>query len=87
MRVKLIMPRMVDQEFRLLPLNLAVLASLTPPEIEISVVDEAVEKTNFDEQVDLVAVSCTSTRIRNCGRIPQTRYKGCFGWGTSNSDA
>jgi radical SAM superfamily enzyme YgiQ (UPF0313 family) len=58
-RIKLVMPRMIDQEFRLLPLNLAMLASLTPSEIEISIVDEAVERINFDEQVDLVGISCT----------------------------
>jgi len=59
-RVKLVIPRIVRQEFRLLPLNLAMLAALTPPEIEISIVDEAIEQTNFDEQVDLVGISCTS---------------------------
>ena len=60
MRIKLVIPRIVRQEFRLLPLNLAMLAALTPPEIEISIVDEAIEQTNFDEQVDLVGISCTS---------------------------
>ena len=44
MRVKLVMPRLINQEFTLLPLNLAMLASLTPPEIEVSIVDEAVER-------------------------------------------
>jgi radical SAM superfamily enzyme YgiQ (UPF0313 family) len=62
-RVKLVIPRIVRQEFRLLPLNLAMLAALTPPEIEISIVDEAIEQTNFDEQVDLVGVSCTSAVV------------------------
>jgi len=55
------MPRMMDQEFTLLPLNLAMLAALTPPEIEVSIVDEAVEKINFDERVDLAGISCTTT--------------------------
>jgi radical SAM superfamily enzyme YgiQ (UPF0313 family) len=55
------MPRTLEQEFTLLPLNLAMLAALTPPDIEISIVDEAVEKINFDEQVDLVGISCTTT--------------------------
>ena len=61
MRIKLVMPRMVEQEFTLLPLNMAMLVALTPPDIEISIVDEAVEKINFDEQVDLVGMSCTTT--------------------------
>jgi len=60
-RVKLVMPRLTNQEFTLLPLNLAMLASLTPPEIEVSIVDEAVESVNFDEQIDLVGISCTTT--------------------------
>lgn len=57
------MPRLINQEFRLLPLNLAMLASLTPPDIEVSIVDEGVEKINFDEQVDLVGISCTTTVV------------------------
>ena len=60
-KIKLVMPRMMEQEFRLLPLNLAMLAALTPPENEVSIVDEAVERINFDEQADLVGISCTTT--------------------------
>ena len=63
MRIELVMPRMIEQEFRLLPLNLAMLAALTPSEIEISIVDEAVERINFDKQVDLVGISCTTTVV------------------------
>lgn len=63
LKVKLVMPRLINQEFGLLPLNLAMLASLTPSEIEISVVDDAVEKIDFDEQVDLVGISYTTTVV------------------------
>ena len=49
LKIKLVMPRIVNQEFKLLPLNMAMLASLTPPDIEVSIVDERVEKINFDE--------------------------------------
>ena len=69
MRVKLIMPRLLSQEFTLLPLNLAMLASLTPPEIEVSIVDEAVERVNFDEQVELVGISCTTTVVSRAYEI------------------
>ena len=69
MRVKLVMPRLANQEFTLLPLNMAMLASLTPPEIEVSIVDEAVERVNFDEQVDLVGISCTTTIISRAYEI------------------
>ncbi len=63
LRIKLVMPRVFDQQFTLLPLNLAMLAALTPPEIEVSIADEAVERVNFDEQVDLVGISCTTTVV------------------------
>jgi radical SAM superfamily enzyme YgiQ (UPF0313 family) len=76
-RVKLVMPRLTNQEFTLLPLNLAMLASLTPPETEVSVVDEAVERVNFDEQIDLVAISCTTTVVsRAYGIAAEYRKRG-----------
>ncbi len=74
MRIKLVMPRMVEQEFTLLPLNLAMLVALTPPDIEVSIVDEAVEKINFDEQVDLVGISCTTTVAQRAYEIA-TEYR------------
>ena len=63
MRVKLVMPRLINQEFTLLPLNLAMLASLTPSEIEVSIADEVVERINFDEEIDLVGISYTTTVV------------------------
>jgi radical SAM superfamily enzyme YgiQ (UPF0313 family) len=63
MRIKLIIPRVISQDFKILPLNLAMLAALTPPDFEVSVVDEAVKRVNFDEQVDLVGISCTTTVV------------------------
>jgi radical SAM superfamily enzyme YgiQ (UPF0313 family) len=65
---------MVEQEFTLLPLNLAMLAALTPPDIELSIVDEVVEKINFDEQVDLVGISCTTTVAQRAYEIA-TEYR------------
>jgi radical SAM superfamily enzyme YgiQ (UPF0313 family) len=62
-KIKLVMPHMIGQQFRLLPLNLAMLAALTPPEIRISIADEAMESINFDEQVDLVCISSTTTVV------------------------
>ena len=74
MRIKLVMPSMDGQEFRLPPLSLAMLAALTRPEIEISIVDEAVEQTNFDEQVDLVGISCTTAVVPRAYEIA-TEYR------------
>ncbi len=38
-------------------LSLPVLAALTPPDVEVKLLDESVEKINFDEEVDLVGIS------------------------------
>ncbi len=43
--------------FRLNFLNLPYIAAVTPPEIEIRIVDEAFEKINFEEHVDLVGLT------------------------------
>jgi radical SAM superfamily enzyme YgiQ (UPF0313 family) len=74
MRIKLVMPRMINQEFTLLPLNLGMLAALTPPDIEVSIADEVVERVNFDEQVDLVGISCTTTVVPRAYEIA-TEYR------------
>ncbi len=39
------------------PLGLLMLAAVTPPDIEIQLIDERLEKIDFGEQVDLVGVS------------------------------
>lgn len=43
--------------FRIPPATFPVLAAATPPEIEISLADEACESIDFDEHVDLVGIS------------------------------
>jgi len=43
--------------FRLGFLNLPYVAAVTPPEVEVRIVDEAYEKINFDEKVDLVGIT------------------------------
>jgi radical SAM superfamily enzyme YgiQ (UPF0313 family) len=75
LKIKLVMPSMINQEFGLLPLNLAMLASLTPPDNEISVLDEAVESINFDESVDLVGISCTTTVVPRAYEIAEEYRK------------
>jgi radical SAM superfamily enzyme YgiQ (UPF0313 family) len=40
------------------PLNLMILASLTPDHFEIRIVDEAVTDIDFDEHADLVGITC-----------------------------
>jgi len=43
--------------FRLGFLNLPYLAAATPSDVEVKIVDEAFEKINFDEKVDLVGIT------------------------------
>jgi hypothetical protein len=40
------------------PLNLATLAGYTPAKYDVTIVDEAKEKINFDLDADLVAITC-----------------------------
>jgi len=43
--------------FRLGFLNLPYVAAMTPPEVEVKIVDEAYEPINFNEKVDLVGIT------------------------------
>ena len=43
--------------FRLSFLNLPYVAAVTPPDVEVKIVDEAFEKINFEEKVDLVGIT------------------------------
>ena len=43
--------------FRLSFLNLPYIAAVTPPGVEVKIVDEAFEKINFEEKVDLVGLT------------------------------
>ena len=87
MKIKLIMPNVkehnvdnkekyiIGQEFKLLPLNLAMLAALTKAEMEISIVDEAMEQINFDEQVDLVGITSTTSVVTRAYEIAEEYRK------------
>jgi radical SAM superfamily enzyme YgiQ (UPF0313 family) len=66
MKIKLIQPAMVPRPMdtklktRMSPsLALLTIANLTPKEHEVTIVNENVEKINFDEPVDLVAITVT----------------------------
>ncbi len=43
--------------FRLSFLNLPYVAAVTPPDVEVKIVDEAFEKVRFEEKVDLVGIT------------------------------
>ena len=62
MRILLISPERKRKKeeaflFRLSFLNLPYVAAVTPPDVEVKIVDEAFEKVDFNEKVDLVSLT------------------------------
>lgn len=62
MRILLISPERQRKKeeaflFRLSFLNLPYVAAVTPPDIEVKIIDEAFERVNFDEKADLVGLT------------------------------
>src|ERR1700720_4705886 len=72
MRLTLVFPSVGRKEhtpyvraWQMQPLSMALLASLTPPEIEVRFYDDRMEEIPFDEPTDLVAMSVeTFTALR-----------------------
>ena len=66
MKLELIAPKESGGGGKLAPkLGLLTVAGLTPPDIEVSLVDENVEEIDFNKEVDLVGITAmTSTAIR-----------------------
>jgi radical SAM superfamily enzyme YgiQ (UPF0313 family) len=57
------------QEQRMEPLQLAVLASLTPPDVETTLFDERLESVRFDTPADLVAITVETFTARRAYEI------------------
>jgi radical SAM superfamily enzyme YgiQ (UPF0313 family) len=70
MKIKLISPSMqgprnLGVDFHFPQMALAVLASITPADIEVSIIDEFVQPIDFDKEVDLVGITLsTKTAMR-----------------------
>jgi radical SAM superfamily enzyme YgiQ (UPF0313 family) len=63
-KILLIVPSLGEGRSRFLrmpQLTLGVISALTPPEIEVDVVEEEIEEINFDKYYDLVGISCLTT--------------------------
>ncbi len=71
MKLKLIAPKCnVTQATNCFPpYVLAVLAGLTPSDIQVSIQDENIEKIDYDEQVDLVGITVIVQTANNAFRI------------------
>jgi radical SAM superfamily enzyme YgiQ (UPF0313 family) len=50
--------------FRVPPLALGVLAGLTPPEWEIKILQEPVDRIDFDEEVDIVGITAATHTVK-----------------------
>ncbi|HET6443898.1 MAG TPA: cobalamin-dependent protein, partial [candidate division Zixibacteria bacterium] len=50
-------------------LALHLLAGLTPPEHEVKIVEEEIEDVNFDEECDLVGISCMTANAPRAYRF------------------
>lgn len=73
MKVLLVVPVHRKQNFKRYfqpaPLNLMVIAALTPPDIEVEIVDENIETIDYDKPVDLVGIGAGTSEIVRAYRI------------------
>jgi len=76
MRVTLIEPAMIKHAgygekpmFTFQPLTLSVLASMTPPDVEVEVFDDRIESINYDQSTDLVGISVKTFSARRAYEI------------------
>src|SRR3982751_4809421 len=84
MRVTLIYPSVGRKEgkpyvraWQMQPLSMALLASLTPPEVDVRFYDDRMEAIPFDEPTDLVAISVeTFTALRAYQIASEYRRRG-----------
>jgi radical SAM superfamily enzyme YgiQ (UPF0313 family) len=57
--------------FRLSFLNLPYVAAVTPPDVEVKIVDEAFQKVDFDEKVDLVGITAQTPVVPRAYEIAE----------------
>jgi radical SAM superfamily enzyme YgiQ (UPF0313 family) len=77
MRIKIISPTSIDPSNQLIklrratapPLSIFHLAGLTPREHEVEVVDDTVQEPGFEDSVDLVALTSTTSAIKRAYQI------------------
>jgi radical SAM superfamily enzyme YgiQ (UPF0313 family) len=57
------------------PLSLLMLGAVTPPDIEVKIVDERIEKPDYDEQADLVGISVVTRSAPRAYEIAAEYHK------------
>ena len=59
-------------------LNLAIIAAITPPDVEVRIIDESVEPIDFDCDADLIGIT-GMTNMANVGyRIADEIERSCL---------
>ena len=73
MKINLIVPVKRKQNFKryfqIAPLNLMMIASLTPKDCDVEVLDENVDTIDFDAPVDLVGITANTSEITRAYQI------------------
>lgn len=70
MRVLLVVPRIHGGAFHICPsLGIYSLAALTPPGVEVSVVDENVDRLDFEQECDLVGITAMTPSVNRAYAI------------------
>lgn len=73
MKILLVVPVHRKQNFKRFfqpaPLNIMVLASLTPWDVQVSVIDENIEQLNFDTDADLIGITATTSEVKRAYAI------------------
>jgi len=64
-----------EKPFLIPPLNLPIVASLTPQDYEVVLVDENIEDTDFEQDVDLVGITAMTAQAPRAYRIADTWRK------------
>lgn len=78
MKIKLINPGWMEKSlwgvhaFKFPPLQLATIASLTPNEIDMEIIDENVNPINFNDDADLIAISAMTALAPRAYQIADT---------------
>jgi len=67
MKILLVVPVHRKQNFKRYfqpaPLNLMVIASLTPPDVTVKIIDENIETIDYDQPVELVGIWSKTSEI------------------------
>ena len=77
MKLQLIVPATHENQGKprkaiLPPLGMALIAALTPPEVEVSLTDENVAPINFQKEVDLVGITSLTSTSQRAYKIADT---------------